>query len=358
MVSGHVRKVAISIALVAQLADLALALQLQGGEGVRKSFVLLLLATSCGGSRSPGLGAEVFPLPQFSFSPAALGGSAEDDVWLTGDHRSSITNLHWDGHAWSPINDPSLTAKTIASGAPHDVWLGGLTVQSPAPALRHWDGTQLQPVDVGDQVYSLFATTRPDDVWACGLKKLLHFDGTAWGETKSPIPLSFSLADGIDIFTAGASTGPNDVWALHVGPGAPLYHYDGTDWTTPDAPENLSPGELWTPSPDELWVAITGPRGQPTQLARRVRGVWSRLDVGGDVVSGFAGRSATDAFVIVNRPFDAGSDGASLLHFDGTSLQRIDSTSLRYDALWVGPSSVWVLASNAQDESFAIHYPL
>lgn len=130
------------------------------------------------------------------------------------------------------------------------------------------------PADPRRAFTSVWGSSK-SDVWAVGSAgAVLHFDGAAWKD--SSVPTTRTL------FSVGGS-GPNDVWI--VGTYGTIYHgpkLDGgtAQWESmPIVPyagaEEKLLSSVWSPSPDEVWLAgeslrIPGQSKAATQYRGRV----------------------------------------------------------------------------------------
>jgi hypothetical protein len=168
------------------------------------------------------------------------------------------------------------------------------------------------------------AGTSASDVWVAGAQNvpqgpgtLLHYDGSAWSEKEVP-----SL---------------HDLWWVHAfddgtlyaaGAGATVLRVDGDTITREDTPVffgNTVYG-VWGTSPDDAW-AVGGFAGRDGFAWRTTGGAWEPVDLPDDLplspigeppsLFKVWGRSSDDVWIV-------GGLGA-VLHWDGTSIQRIES---------------------------------
>ncbi|WP_433291972.1 hypothetical protein ACQP2F_26785 [Actinoplanes sp. CA-030573] len=209
------------------------------------------------------------------------------DAWAVGD-----TVKHWDGTAWAGVSTPnpggagSFTA--VAARSADDVWaVGNYSPRRHVTAAFaiHFDGTawSLVPMPAGLQVWSVTSVS-PADAWAVGQldpatvqdtvqPAMVHWNGTAWSVVAGPpIPGNGGYLRAVSARATG------DVWA--VGPQlladtpyvAPLTeHWDGRQWTRPDAPATGVPS-LWAvsarPGTTHTWAAGNQTGGVPLILER------------------------------------------------------------------------------------------
>ena len=183
------------------------------------------------------------------------------DVWAAGSflddtgHHSLM--LHWEGTRWIRVDAPGAGSfSDIDATSPSDVWaVGGDGLNG---FVDHWDGSAWSSVQDSRPKHTHSAVTAlgPDDAWAIGIRSYHtaqrtygeHWDGTSWSRVDmvNPDPKNSRL-DGVaatpsgTVFAVGSWGGSG---GLRSGGAARSRHslierWDGDRWTKVAAP---SPG--------------------------------------------------------------------------------------------------------------------
>jgi hypothetical protein len=112
--------------------------------------------------------------------------------------------------AWEQIAsdlDGATTFLDVWGSAPDDVYFVGNDTGWTCVVL-HWDGATLTSSRYGGYGCRAVWGSGPDDVWASSFFALAnHWNGTSWTTLEAP---------GLELITGVSGTGPDDVW--FVGP--------------------------------------------------------------------------------------------------------------------------------------------
>ncbi len=180
------------------------------------------------------------------------------NAWAVGTGAAII---HWDGSRWSVVGDsihPAASQRdnyNAVWGTAGTVWIAGGASIVRCTSVTVCSQDQVSGID---SLYGIWGTSATN-AWAVGLHgKILHFDGTQWTSTNSPV--------GNRLTRVWGSSATN-VWA--VGDSA-LIHYDGTSWTVPasstEVLSNFPPNQqqqggnnsfelgLWGSGPNDVYV--------------------------------------------------------------------------------------------------------
>ncbi len=216
------------------------------------------------------------PSPGASYLYGVSAGSGSD-AWAVGNYdNNGISNtliLHWNGTAWSKIESPAaqntnfgLDGVSAVSGS--DAWaVGNYGINGSATfdtVILHWDGTAWSkisspsPGSGANYLYGVSAVSR-SDAWAVGSYSsslnpgaydtlILHWNGTAWTQVKSPRPSSTWN------FLEGVSARPGSgAWAVGyykddtVGSFDTLIlRWNGTAWSKVKSPNPSCPDYYWS----------------------------------------------------------------------------------------------------------------
>ena len=207
-------------------------------------------------SPNPGIEARLFGVHALSAS----------NIWAVGEYLEGTTDktliVHWDGTAWTQVPSPNVSgasqnALTAIRGiSATDLWAVGSFVNGnnvSQTLILHWNGTAWKVVPSPDpsgptldQILYGVAGVSAQDAWAVGVAYngvadktlLVHWDGSAWKQVKSPNPGGAAQNNDLD---AIAVTSANDAWAAgEYGNSGNIrtlvLHWDGSAWqqvTTP-----------------------------------------------------------------------------------------------------------------------------
>lgn len=176
----------------------------------------------------------------------AVWGSAADDVWVVG---SDGAILHFDGEAIEPVaSTTTRSLHAIAGTGPDDIWAAG-----DEGTTLHWDGIRFEFVDRFEPATLLGVNAiAPDNVWTVGvipterLGIVRHYDGETW--TSARVPGSASLWE-------VWSSSPEDIWlvgtdSLQAGL---VYRGDGMDFAPMEFTGKPLRG-VWGTSPEDVWL--------------------------------------------------------------------------------------------------------
>jgi hypothetical protein len=237
-----------------------------------------------------------------------VDGTARDDVWAVGHSDrlnafGSVTLIiHWNGSSWSKVASPNLgdtddanVLSGVAAISADDAWaVGYLSGTGPGSVNRsltlHWDGKGWESVDnqCGPFLREVVALAS-NNVWAVGGNSTCQWNGFTWTRRQAaphPNPNVFidlqdvtatgpnnvwavgygstSCGEGVCftgvierwngsgwLFTGVGETlsgvdarGPSDIYAVGLGQGPAVLHYDGTAWERVPVPNPIPPGRL------------------------------------------------------------------------------------------------------------------
>jgi len=173
---------------------------------------------------------DIEGLPSPSWSLRAISMVSPTDGWVVGTEG---TFAHWDGVRWKEHRSfvhskDRVDLEAITMVGPNDGWacMRNVPRDTPVPStLMRWNGTLwyfYETHQMGCQAISMPSAT---DGWLLGSSgNLLHFDGIAWTEVRSPTTEGLRDIDMIDA---------SDGWA--VG-GSTALHYDGLAWREAPVP--------------------------------------------------------------------------------------------------------------------------
>jgi hypothetical protein len=217
-----------------------------------------------------------------------VSGEASDDAWTLAFRVPFDAVAHWDGSAWSVVDDPPRPASLDANdqfslvdiaSAGDTVWVVGSVSRFLRPGhfvtrpyAATWDGSSWTRTPVPGpgtdrgELLSVSGTTA-DDVWAVGLADPLreplveHWDGSAWSLVSfaeaafaylnSVDTATQNLAWAIGPFQRGAFSWDGDTWTRHGGAGY------GISVAGPDDVWNGGAGYWYTSHWDgNRWVGI------------------------------------------------------------------------------------------------------
>jgi hypothetical protein len=303
----------------------------------------------------------------------AVWGRAGNDVYAAGAGRSA---LHFNGSAWSPMSfdsavGASLTIRSLW-GTTSAVYAAGSTSAQAGQILKLDNGTWNLMTSVAAAPRTIWASA-DDDIYAGSPIGVQHFDGIRW-ETQDTTDVTTIWGSGpTDIIAAGGSkirrrgalawvkdtvgrtravsgTAPDDVFAF----GAVASHWDGTSWTSIASPPPAG-FDVWAAPTGEVFGVSHGSTGDLGPLARWTPGTpsWTALSSSTLRLRSVWGSSATDVYAVGGtlRGVDPTSAGtASIVHFDGTSSQVVESRpGDAFHAVWgTGPSDVFVTSYRGQ----------
>jgi len=140
-----------------------------------------------------------------------LWGASSTDLWAVGSGEDGHGIVwRYDGAAWQDVGAsvaelPSLVLKVHGQRA-DDVW-----ISCAGGAALHWDGAALTKMPTGTKSSLFSIVTTPDVVVAVGgytgLGEILEYDGAAWSELPSLIPVAWrGVAAGADqVYAVGVS---------------------------------------------------------------------------------------------------------------------------------------------------------
>lgn len=213
----------------------------------------------------------------------ALGGSSPDNAWAVGSYNTSNIPLrkmnftaHWDGSEWNYVSAPNLSETYnrltgVAVISDNEAWaVGEHNPYGPTQmTILHWDGDQWSDygapfIDGGASLHAM-EMIGPEDIWAVGSKLYrgitMHWNGSEW-EYMEPPP----VGDRFNRFWAIDASSPDNVWAAgrwgdDYGHFMPLImRWDGSSWIHVPGPEGYSMviNGISVISPDNVWmVGIT-----------------------------------------------------------------------------------------------------
>ncbi len=204
----------------------------------------------------------------------------------------------WDGTEWntSTVVETGTTLFLLGFGVlGNQRWVVGRDFDN-GTLTQRWNGTDWEAVasangGTGDNQLTAIDGTGDSDVWATdnidGLAKILHWDGTMWEITETPVITTGLTLEGIDALT------PNDVWSVGSTYVDNLLNYETVilRWN----------GATWNR------IASPNPGG-------------NEVDRLHDIVA----LSANDAWAV--GEFGGTGDNALILHWDGTGWQNVPNT--------------------------------
>lgn len=269
----------------------------------------------------------------------------------------------WDVVRSADPGEAATTLLGVAAVTSDEAWAVGGIGELDAPtavAIQRWDGTRWSAVEApspGTFLNELRAVdaSEPNDVWAVGRTDsgfgddplILHYDGTDWTQVELP--------DEIDgVLNGVAAVSPHDVWAVgSVGdPAASLeralvLHWDGTAWANVEVAHAVGGGksalvDIEGVSPTDLW-AVGYQHFRP--LVLRFDGdAWSRspTEVKGTL-------NAVEAFATS----EVWAVGSPIQRFDGQAWTEAPVTREGADLLdvaAVGGLDIWAVGSRPSKE--------
>lgn len=268
----------------------------------------------------------------------ALSGS---DVWAVGSRAVSgvFSPLaeHWNGGNWStvPISAPGSFNElySVSGASSSDVWAVGVSANW-SGLIEHWNGSSWKTVAspvAGAQtpIYGVRAFAG-NNVWAVGAAgghgMLLHYNGSSWTVVSHPEPAGSTYT----VFEKVAGTSPSDVWVAGSSQTSTqqtlVEHYDGSTWkivqTAVQGSYNTVRG-LVARATGDAWLVgdweDVAPSYTEHPLIQHWNGnTWSAVSSQVGEPWGIAALSATDAWIVGNRP--SGSGYTSLIeHWTGGS---------------------------------------
>jgi hypothetical protein len=313
-----------------------------------------------------GRGAPVGSVPAIQGQLDGVSADSAGDAWAVGYGFNSAEVaqpliVHWNGTAWSQVPAPSPGAgSAVLSGvsaiSPANAWAVGRFTNSANVGqtfIVHWNGTAWSQVPSpnpgpnGDQLTSVSAVS-PANIWAVGNETtsasvpktlILHWNGTAWSQVKSPNPpdsvspslSSVSAVSGSNAWAVGSFTPLRPVATVH----SLTLHWNGTAWSRVPSPNPGNYAQLTGVSAlsrADAWAV--GISFGPDNLALHWNGTaWSRARVPSPgntpdmQLSGVSAVSATDAWAVgysrVNTRFEPFFTVA--VHWNGTAWSRVPS---------------------------------
>jgi hypothetical protein len=253
---------------------------------------------------------------------------------------------HWNGSAWTIVPSPSFGKHTdknnladVAAISPSDAWAVGTfeSISSFKAIILRWNGNRWRAVRnaCGHGLTGIDAISSTD-IWSTGGSDTCHWDGTRWTHfPAAPAPDGQSIVDMIDVSVAAhdavwavgneASTcgegqicfsgmiqhwngtkwrvdefageslkgvhavTPTDVYAVGLGYGPAIVHYDGANWASVPVPD-LDPSygdldDVEATSYTDLW-AVGNLAPGPKSLVMHAPSATSGAVEGGTNVSG------------------------------------------------------------------------
>ena len=229
-----------------------------------------------------------------------IWGSSASDVYAA----NWVGVLHFNGTAWSAVSE------------------------------LQWHGTL--------DVYGFGAS----DVYAVGpMGRILHYDGTAWGNTRYDgdsifaHPLNDWESLSRNIYLRGVwGSASNDVFA--VGDSGTVLHWNGSAWSKMTTGTTAELHRVWGTSGSNVYVSGAG-----GTLLRYDGSSWSTVTVPtSESLERIWGSSASDLYV--------GGANATLLHFNGSSWSAvstpIDPTYTIFGVWGTSASNVYIGGSGGQ----------
>jgi hypothetical protein len=180
----------------------------------------------------------------------AIAAVAPDDIWAVGFRSANPYGsliLHWNGQAWSIVNDGHASDNTFLRGVvafrSDDIWVAGSTngVDGQVVAFaEHWDGASwtARPASPGEEYEEFNALAGSSDghtLWGVGwqspglgyFQMAQRFDGSSWSKTHTPdFPPNNNLY--------GVASVGQKAWAVgygsETGPSPLIERWDGSAW--------------------------------------------------------------------------------------------------------------------------------
>jgi hypothetical protein len=303
------------------------------GRASRRAVIVVaagVLAVGLGGMTATGATATAPTTGRasaaltLSSNPVLFGVSAvsRSDAWAVGRQNSTgvfkTLIMHWNGAAWSKVNSPSPSLS--------DAELLGVSAVSGSNAWAvgwYWNRTG----------------TATDTL-------ILHWNGTAWTQVKSPNPSAASPgANSLDGVSARSGS---DAWAVGdylANDGlshALIVHWNGTAWTqvnSPTAPRYTDFGltGVSAVSGSDAWAVgvhgVPSDGGKSGTLIFHWDGVvWTRAKSpnpgsGTNLLEGVSAVSGSDAWAVGNYSsyLNPGASRTLVLHWNGTAWSRVNS---------------------------------
>ena len=225
--------------------------------------------------------------------------------------------------------------------------------------ILHWNGTgwkQAAAPSPGRRFNSLYAVsaTSATNAWAVGTYHsrtipgttlILHWNGIAWSQVKSPNPSSYdnellgvSAVSGTDAWAAGqyynTTTQAYDTLLLH---------WNGTAWKQVSSPNPSSSSNhlygVWATSASSAWAVGQYPNnttGEPDTLALHWNGTaWKQAATpnpspgtqDANTLNGVAGTSASNIWAAGFYNTGANTSKTLILHWNGTAWKQASSPS-------------------------------
>ena len=202
-----------------------------------------------------------------------VGGIAANDVWAVGhsDRLDAVGSrtliIHWNGSRWAKMASPSLgdtghvnVLSGLAAISADDAWaVGWVSGTGPGSINRaltlHWDGAAWTSVNnqCGPFLREVFALSS-SNVWAVGGNSTCQWNGSSW--TRRPAAPHSNPNVSIDLQDVTA-TGPGNVWAVGYGSTScgegicftgVIERWNGTVWSFRSVGESLYGVDARSPS--------------------------------------------------------------------------------------------------------------
>jgi hypothetical protein len=306
-------------------------------------------------SPSPGTADNIL------FATAAAGAG---HMWAVGRQYSGTNYrnliLSNAGHGWSQVAAPNsgpadnqLTG--VSASGPSDAWAAGWyytgdSAKPFAPQALHWDGFSWTakplpalPGELDTDTSPGIVDISPTDAWLVGAylsgstdgSVLAHWDGTSWSLVTHP---AAAIA-----LTALAASGPNDVWAVGVGPGpsfsAVIEHYNGSAWTTSATLPGIRLGSVSSVSPAVAWAVGTSNGGNATATVEWNGSAWKVVPSPNpgsspDSLTAVSALAANDVWAVgsdVDFGIGVGESQPMAMHWDGTAWTAVPATGTAPD---------------------------
>jgi photosystem II stability/assembly factor-like uncharacterized protein len=246
--------------------------------------------------------------------------------WAGGSWNGTI--LRWDGHTWSPVDNPSVSFSTISdidAVSANEAWAVSYFMDAPFMAgsdILHWNGTSWTTSFSTDPYLQSIAMASGDDGWAMGSGgSIFRWNGSDWTSTDTPTGESLYS---ISLVSA------DDGWA--VGSQGTIIRWDGTDWTSSTSPVGARLRSVDMLTASDGWAV-----GDEGTVVRWNGADWSQ----------FPSPTGSSLFSVDLISTDEGwavGDGGTILHWDGNAWAQVASPTDEplYAVAMLSAESGWI----------------